>query len=152
MEKYYKTLDLRPGASKKQIRKAYLHLAKKYHPDKNHQKKGAEEQFKQIQQAYDILTNYLDKQVSTHQNPTHTSAEPSINWAEVFNYQQQKVKDEKKKKKIKQMSWFISFALIAVLAILVGLVLLGLVLLLVGVIMTGISYTITKHQKNKTNT
>ncbi|HLH95651.1 MAG TPA: DnaJ C-terminal domain-containing protein [Xanthobacteraceae bacterium] len=51
----YKTLGVGKGASQSDIRKAYRRLAKKLHPDLNPGNKEAEEQFKAISAAYDLL-------------------------------------------------------------------------------------------------
>lgn len=52
---YYKTLGVDKSASQEEIKKAYRNLAKKYHPDKNKGKKYAEEKFKEISEAYEVL-------------------------------------------------------------------------------------------------
>lgn len=51
----YKILGVKPDASQEEIRKAYRNLAKKLHPDLNPGNKGAEEQFKAVTSAYDLL-------------------------------------------------------------------------------------------------
>jgi molecular chaperone DnaJ len=53
----YKTLGVDKKASADDIKKAYRKLARKYHPDKNPDDKRAEERFKDIQQAYDVLSD-----------------------------------------------------------------------------------------------
>ncbi|HEX5002969.1 MAG TPA: DnaJ domain-containing protein [Bacteroidia bacterium] len=55
MRDYYKTLGLKRGASKSQIRKKWLELAKRYHPDHNPDDPAAEDRFKEIQIAYSFL-------------------------------------------------------------------------------------------------
>ncbi|QCE35055.1 J domain-containing protein [Acetobacteraceae bacterium] len=55
MSDLYATLGLTKTATDDEIRKAYRRLAKKYHPDLNPDNKEAEEKFKQIGKAYDIL-------------------------------------------------------------------------------------------------
>lgn len=58
MEKdYYKTLGLDRGASPVEIKKAYRKLARKYHPDLNPGDKSAEAKFKEIQEAYSVLSD-----------------------------------------------------------------------------------------------
>lgn len=57
MTKYYDILGVKPGASKDDIKKAYHKLAMKYHPDRNPGNKEAEEKFKEISEAYDVLYN-----------------------------------------------------------------------------------------------
>ncbi|MCW5979972.1 MAG: molecular chaperone DnaJ [Bryobacteraceae bacterium] len=54
---YYQTLGLKRGAEAEEIRKAYRRLARKFHPDLNPGDKAAEERFKQVQEAYDILSD-----------------------------------------------------------------------------------------------
>ena len=53
----YKLLGLPRGASRDDIRKAHRRLVRKYHPDANPQDPQAEERFKEIQQAYEVLSN-----------------------------------------------------------------------------------------------
>src|ERR1019366_8322375 len=53
---YYETLSVARGASVEDIRKAYRKLARKYHPDLNPGDKSAEDRFKNVQEAYDILS------------------------------------------------------------------------------------------------
>ncbi|MCT4593480.1 MAG: J domain-containing protein [Anaeromicrobium sp.] len=52
---YYKILGVDKGASQGDIKKAYRKLAKKYHPDANPDNKRAEEKFKSINEAYEVL-------------------------------------------------------------------------------------------------
>jgi curved DNA-binding protein CbpA len=53
--KYYKILGLDPLATFDEIKTAYRALAMKYHPDRNPGNKEAEDKFKQIQTAYEVL-------------------------------------------------------------------------------------------------
>ncbi|HEY5318074.1 MAG TPA: molecular chaperone DnaJ [Solirubrobacteraceae bacterium] len=54
---YYKTLGVGKNASEDEIKKAYRKLARKYHPDRNAGDKQAEERFKEISQAHDVLSD-----------------------------------------------------------------------------------------------
>src|SRR5512140_3354569 len=54
---YYETLGVKKNASTEDIRKAFRKLARKYHPDVNPGNKSAEEKFKEISEANDILSD-----------------------------------------------------------------------------------------------
>lgn len=54
---YYKILGLDKKVSQEEIKKTYRKLAVKYHPDKNPGNKQAEEKFKEISEAYEVLSN-----------------------------------------------------------------------------------------------
>jgi curved DNA-binding protein CbpA len=56
-QNYYILLGVPNTATSEEIKSAYRVLAKKYHPDKNQGNKSAEEYFKEIQQAYTVLSN-----------------------------------------------------------------------------------------------
>src|SRR5438309_7148040 len=54
---YYKILGLQKAATPEEIKKSYRKLAVKYHPDKNPGNKQAEEKFKEINEAYEVLSD-----------------------------------------------------------------------------------------------
>jgi curved DNA-binding protein len=54
---YYRMLGVDRNASEKEIKKAYHKLARKYHPDVNPGNKQAEEQFKEINEAHEVLSD-----------------------------------------------------------------------------------------------
>src|ERR1051326_1767621 len=55
MADYYATLEIGRSASEDEIKSAYRKLAMRYHPDRNNGSADAEEKFKQITEAYDVL-------------------------------------------------------------------------------------------------
>lgn len=54
---YYEVLGITRDADEREIKKAYKRLAMKYHPDRNKGDKSTEEQFKEVKEAYEILTD-----------------------------------------------------------------------------------------------
>jgi molecular chaperone DnaJ len=56
-DELYKTLGVSKKASEEEIKKAYRKLARKYHPDRNPDDAAAEEKFKEVQGAYDTLSD-----------------------------------------------------------------------------------------------
>jgi len=59
---YYKILGIQENASQNEIKQKYRELAKKYHPDTNAGNKQAEETFKNISEAYDVLSDPQKRQ------------------------------------------------------------------------------------------
>jgi molecular chaperone DnaJ len=57
VKNYYEVLGISKTASADEIKKAYRNLAFKYHPDRNSGDKVAEEKFKEINEAYDVLSD-----------------------------------------------------------------------------------------------
>src|SRR2546429_9467829 len=60
---YYELLGVPRKAGAKDIRGAFRKLARKYHPDLNPGDKSAEEKFKQLQEAYDVLSDSKKRQM-----------------------------------------------------------------------------------------
>ncbi len=60
---YYELLGVSPTVSQAELKQAYYLQAKKYHPDLNADKSGAEERFKQVAEAYRILSNTEERRL-----------------------------------------------------------------------------------------
>ena len=60
---YYETLGIKKDAKPDEIKKAYRKLARKYHPDVNPNDKTAEDKFKEVQEAYDVLSDEKKRKV-----------------------------------------------------------------------------------------
>ncbi|MGB9625489.1 MAG: DnaJ domain-containing protein, partial [Phycisphaerae bacterium] len=54
---YYEVLGVSRNASEQEIKRAYRKLAKQYHPDRNPGDPKATEKFKEVQQAYEVLSD-----------------------------------------------------------------------------------------------
>ncbi|MCL4268995.1 MAG: J domain-containing protein [Anaerolineales bacterium] len=90
---YYKILGLERKASTDEIRSAYRKLAMKYHPDKNPGDKKAEEKFKEINEAYQVLSDeqkraHYDRLGSAYSNFRTTGGRPGdFQWEDWFQQQ-----------------------------------------------------------------
>src|SRR6266540_5773538 len=84
---YYKILGVDRKASEDEIRKAYRKLAMQYHPDRNPNDKQAEDRFKEINEAYQVLSDqkkraYYDRLGSDYSNWQRRGAPGDFNWGE----------------------------------------------------------------------
>ena len=82
---YYKILGVDRKASEDEIRKAYRKLAKQHHPDYNPNNKQAEERFKEINEAYEVLSDskkrsHYDRLGSEYSNWQRRGAPGNFNW------------------------------------------------------------------------
>ncbi len=68
-EDYYKQLGVSRDASQEEIQKSYRNLARKYHPDLNPDDKTAQQKFKDIQHAYDVLSEPEKRQMYDRLGP-----------------------------------------------------------------------------------
>src|SRR5512137_1523015 len=88
---YYKILGVARNASADEVRKSYRKLAMKYHPDRNPGDKVAEDRFKDINEAYQVLSdkekraryNQLGSAYSSWQQRGGSSSD--FNWGDWFN-------------------------------------------------------------------
>lgn len=82
---YYKILGVERNASEEEIRKAYRKLAMQYHPDRNPNDQQAEERFKEINEAYQVLNDptkraHYDRLGSDYSNWQRRGAPGDFNW------------------------------------------------------------------------
>lgn len=69
---YYKTLGVSKDASAEEIKSAFRKLAIKHHPDKNKGDKASEEKFKEINEAYSILSDPQKRQANDNPHQQHS--------------------------------------------------------------------------------
>ncbi|VAX21757.1 Chaperone protein DnaJ [hydrothermal vent metagenome] len=88
---YYKTLGVTKSSTEAEIKKAYRKLAKKYHPDRNQDNKKAEEKFKEVSEAYAVLSDKTKRakydQIghdTFHQNYSQEDIFKGANFEDVF--------------------------------------------------------------------
>ncbi|NJD05503.1 MAG: molecular chaperone DnaJ, partial [Methylococcaceae bacterium] len=75
-EDYYELLGVPRNASDSDIKKSFRRLAMKYHPDRNTGNPDAEEKFKKIKEAYEILAD--PKKRSAYDQFGHAGVDPSM--------------------------------------------------------------------------
>ncbi|MBQ6831712.1 MAG: molecular chaperone DnaJ [Oscillospiraceae bacterium] len=73
---YYEVLGVEKGASAEEIKKAYRKSAMKYHPDRNPGDKTAEEKFKELGEAYEVLSD--DEKRSRYDQFGHAGVDPNF--------------------------------------------------------------------------
>uniref|UniRef100_A0A673HGH1 DnaJ homolog subfamily B member 9 n=1 Tax=Sinocyclocheilus rhinocerous TaxID=307959 RepID=A0A673HGH1_9TELE len=80
---YYSVLGIQKGASDDEIKKAYRKQALKYHPDKN-KSPGAEDKFKEIAEAYDVLSDPKKKDIYDKFGEEGDSSDATVAWRRIW--------------------------------------------------------------------
>jgi curved DNA-binding protein CbpA len=107
---YYIILGIKNTASSEEIKQAFRKLAKKYHPDKNHGNSSAEDFFKEVQEAYSVLSDDEKRKkydlkfayANTYQQVKHKSHSPYKGNA--YQYTQQQAQYERQQYKQQEQS------------------------------------------------
>ena len=73
---YYEVLGVDKGASDKEIKKAYRRMAMKYHPDRNPDDKNTEEHFKEVNEAFEVLSD--DQKKMAYDQYGHAGVDPNM--------------------------------------------------------------------------
>ena len=73
---YYEILDVARNASDDEIKKAYRKLAMKYHPDRNQDNPSAEEKFKEVKEAYEMLSDSQKR--AAYDQYGHAGVDPNM--------------------------------------------------------------------------
>ncbi|CAG8814371.1 6643_t:CDS:1 [Cetraspora pellucida] len=90
--KYYKILEINKNAKKKEIKYVYRKLALRWHPDKNQNNIQSTEKFKEINEAYEILIEYIKEKEKKIQKK-------NIKKKHKTEFKKQQTKEKQKKKK-----------------------------------------------------
>lgn len=80
---YYEVLGVSKNVSGDELKKAYRRSAMKYHPDRNPDSADAEEKFKEIQEAYEVLSD--DQKRAAYDQFGHAGVDPSMGGASGFS-------------------------------------------------------------------
>ena len=72
---FYEVLGVAKGTDKKEIKKAFRRMAMKYHPDRNPGDKAAEASFKEVNEAYEILSD--DQKKAAYDQHGHAGVDPN---------------------------------------------------------------------------
>ena len=81
---YYEVLGVERGASDKEIKKAYRRMAMKYHPDRNPDDKDSEEHFKEVNEAFEVLSD--DQKKAAYDQYGHAGVDQTMGGAGGFGH------------------------------------------------------------------
>ncbi|MFN2309152.1 MAG: molecular chaperone DnaJ [Gammaproteobacteria bacterium] len=73
---YYESLGVQKNASEAELKKAFRRMAQKYHPDRNPDDQEAEEKFKEVKEAYEVLTDARKR--AAYDQFGHAGVDPSM--------------------------------------------------------------------------
>lgn len=117
MKNYYEILQIKNFATDGEIKKSFRQLAIKYHPDKNKGRKDFEEKFKEIANAYEILTDPIKKRdfdftLSQYDQNKRTTGTTRTNYSEPKQTTNTKSQKEEKKEEGSKASIFWIIAIV----------------------------------------
>jgi len=117
MKNYYEILQIKNYATDGEIKKSFRQLAIKYHPDKNKGRKDFEEKFKEIANAYEILTDPIKKRdfdfrLSQFDQNKRTTGTTQTNYSEPKQTTNTKSQKEEKKEEGAKASIFWIIAIV----------------------------------------
>lgn len=117
MKNYYEILQLKNFATDGEIKKSFRQLAIKYHPDKNKGRKDFEEKFREIANAYEILTDPIKKRdfdfrLSQYDQNKRTTGTTRTNYSEPKQTTNTKSQKEEKKEERSKASIFWIIAIV----------------------------------------
>ncbi|OEU57539.1 MAG: hypothetical protein BA862_12390 [Desulfobulbaceae bacterium S3730MH12] len=91
MKDYYKILEVTKSSTEDEIRKNYRKLAMQYHPDRNPDSPEAEEKFKEVAEAYGVLTDPVKKRQYNRWRASGKGDFSSSNGTDGFSYSQEDI-------------------------------------------------------------
>jgi len=91
MKDYYTILQVTKSSTEDEIRKNYRRLAMRYHPDRNPDSPEAEEKFKEVAEAYGVLTDPVKRRQYNRMRARGKRSSPGADGSEDFSYSQEDI-------------------------------------------------------------